>query len=547
MYSITRNVFFIPSYAIGAKEMEKIDKLFNIFKKSGVFDLIDDVYSKEYHKGGRPLIDRHKLIVLIAYAYAFRHTSLRDMETFCKFDLRAINIMDGTIPSHTSIGKFYNEFIVPNRDSLFSKITDAIRDECNIDFNTAFLDGSKFEADANKYKFVWKPTKYHQKLSDKIRIILSKYELSRNVPETGIIPAATIADKITKFNNLISNIDISDKSNKEIFKDYEFLKSALIKSLEYEEKEKICGPDRNSYYKTDHDATAMCLKRDYYSGLGTNTHAAYNTQIIVCKGLIATYYVSQSRSDLKDLIPALDKFYESYSIYPKYLCADSGYGSLNNYRYLHDHNIGNYVKYFSWEGNISGRNPSQYVLINETAIRCLNGNIGHIVKLDNRHPKKSNSTFFRIDGCNSCDFKDYCKRWMNKKEENFKIFEVVIELQKYINQSEENLLSPKGIELRVNRSIQVEGTFGMIKQDMPFDRFTRTSLDKVSTEFMMVCLGLNIRKLFKFYDAKSKNKFWIAPNDLQPETKKKPSAKRLSNKVNRKKLKKEADEPNPKG
>lgn len=63
---------------------------------------------------------------------------------------------------------------------------------------------------------------------------------------------------------------------------------------------------------------------------------------------------------------------------------------------------------------------------------------------------------------------------VNKKEENFKIFEVVIELQKYINQSEENLLSPKGIELRVNRSIQVEGTFGMIKQDMPFDRFTRT-------------------------------------------------------------------------
>ena len=58
------------------------------------------------------------------------------------------------------------------------------------------------------------------------------------------------------------------------------------------------------------------------------------------KGLIATYYVSQSRSDLKDLIPVLDKFYESYSIYPKYLCADSGYGSLNNYRYLHDHNIG---------------------------------------------------------------------------------------------------------------------------------------------------------------------------------------------------------------
>ena len=72
----------------------------------------------------------------------------------------------------------YNDLLneIKKLDETFD-ITDAIRDECNIDFNTAFLDGSKFEADANKYKFVWKPTKYHQKLSDKIRIILSKYEL----------------------------------------------------------------------------------------------------------------------------------------------------------------------------------------------------------------------------------------------------------------------------------------------------------------------------------------------------------------------------------
>ena len=99
------------------------------------------------------------------------------------------------------------------------------------------------------------------------------------------------------------------------------------------------------------------------------------------------------------------------------------------------------------------------------------------------------------------------------------------------------MLSPKEIELRINRSIQVEGTFGMIKQDTPFDRFTRTSLDKITTEFMMVCLGLNIKKLFKFYDGKSKIKYWKTPDDLQPETKKKPNAKRLSNKVNKKKYK----------
>ena len=93
----------------------------------------------------------------------------------------------------------------------------------------------------------------------------------------------------------------------------------------------------------------MCLKRDYFSGLRPNTHAAYNTQIIVCKGLIATYYVSQSRNDLNDFVPTINRFFESYNTYPKYLCADSGYGSLDNYKFLDSHNIGNYVKYFSWE------------------------------------------------------------------------------------------------------------------------------------------------------------------------------------------------------
>ena len=115
----------------------------------------------------------------------------------------------------------------------------------------------------------------------------------------------------------------------------------LLKSLEYEEKERICGPNRNSYYKTDHDATAMALKTDYYSGLGSNMHAAYNTQIAVSKGIICAYYTSQSRTDIKDFIETLKRFNSFFGFYPKIVCADSGYGSLENYRFLADHNIEN--------------------------------------------------------------------------------------------------------------------------------------------------------------------------------------------------------------
>ena len=50
-------------------------------------------------------------------------------------------------------------------------------------------------------------------------------------------------------------------------KNYKLGYEYLIKLVEYEEKERICGENRNSYFKTDHDATAMVLKKDYYSKL----------------------------------------------------------------------------------------------------------------------------------------------------------------------------------------------------------------------------------------------------------------------------------------
>ena len=90
-----------------------------------------------------------------------------------------------------------------------------------------------------------------------------------------------------------------------IVKDFNIISKLLLKVLEYEEKEETCGPNRNSYFKTDKDATAMCLKEDYYSGLGSSMHAAYSLQILVSKGLILDYYVSQDRSDASTLIPTL--------------------------------------------------------------------------------------------------------------------------------------------------------------------------------------------------------------------------------------------------
>ena len=126
---------------------------------------------------------------------------------------------------------------------------------------------------------------------------------------------------------------------------------------------------------------------------------------------------------------------------------------------------------------------------------------------------------------------------MNDKnrDTNFKIFEVSKRLQKYIQEFEQNLLSIEGIEMRVNRSIQVEGVFGIIKQNFGFERFRRRSIKKVSGEFMLVCLGVNIRKIFKFFGNDLKLECWKIPNNAIPESFKKSNAKRLSNKASKKK------------
>ena len=527
--------FFVDCYTSNVEQSRKIDKFLKLLSKSGVCDLINNIQKQKIkidELGGRPSINPYNMLAVILYNFAFEKSTLRDIEDKCKNDLRCIYLIQDEKPTYKTVGNFINDYILPNQEKIFSLITKAIFEECKINMDNQYLDGSKYEANANKYKFVWKPTTFHKKLGDKIRVLLKEYELLRGIPNDGIIESKLVADKLTELSDKLKSYDLSLKENKKYKKDYELLSDYLKKSLEYEEKERICGSNRNSYYKTDKDSTAMCLKEDYYSGLGSNMHAAYNTQIMVANGLVTAYLVTQSRTDIKDFIPLLNVYYSFYGFYPKAICADSGYGSLENYSYLDKYNIKNFVKYFSWQGNVSGSNPSQYHLNEDETITCLNGNIGYKDKT-NWHHRKANSTFYKVTGCNNCAFKQYCKRYIKNKDEDFKIFEVVIELQKYIQQAEENLLSVEGIEMRVNRSSQVEGAFGVIKQDFQYERFRRRSLAKVSCEFMLVCLGYNIRKLFRYYSGDAKFNYWIAPEGLKPETFKKPSAKRLSKKASK--------------
>lgn len=91
-------------------------------------------------------------------------------------------------------------------------------------------------------------------------------------------------------NGVVTDMNIQEiltrtREQKNYKKGYEY----PVKLVEYEEKERICGDNGNSYFKTNHDITAMVLKEDYYSKLSHDFHASYNVQVLVSSLLIMTY------------------------------------------------------------------------------------------------------------------------------------------------------------------------------------------------------------------------------------------------------------------
>lgn len=173
----------------------------------------------------------------------------------------------------------------------------------------------------------------------------------------------------------------------------------------------------------------------------------------------------------------------------------AGYGIYINYKYIKQHSIGNYVKYQNWEGEATGKRPRLFKVDRERNVKCLNSKISEKY-ITTTHSKIKDGKFLIFKGCKSCNYSYKYKAFMKEenKDNNYRIKEISIDYELLKDEAMNNLLSPKGIEIRINRSIQVEGTFGQLKQNMNYERIRRRGLDKVSCEIMLMCLGVNIRR-----------------------------------------------------
>ena len=196
--------------------------------------------------------------------------------------------------------------------------------------------------------------------------------------------------------------------------------------------------------------------------------------------------------------PLMEKFKDIYHKYPQYPVADAGYGSFNNYLYCEKHGMGKYMKFTMFKKETEDKkyreNPYRAVnfYINENGNpECPNGKEFRYLY---SRPVRGNQfgrteEMYQCEDCSDCQLKEQCC-----KCEGNRIVRINEELTKFHKEVLNNLNSTKDALLRMNRSIQAEGAFGIIKWNREYKRARRRGLKGVNFELALISCGFNLHK-----------------------------------------------------
>lgn len=468
------------------------------------------------HETGRIRYNPVNMLKTILFGFMTKgYMSLRELEDSCKVNIRFMYLMDNETPSYRTFGYFINEVLDDSIEDIFNDINRKIFDEESVDLNHLYIDGTKFEANANKYSWVWKKSteKSRYRLYDKITLLLN--EINDGLVWSGLKIQTNVEyvpdelkDILTRYAsiwNIDQNSFVYGKGHHKTLqqRQYEKLQEYTTKLKEYIEKVEICGPERNSYSKTDHSATFMRIKTDYMGN--DQLLPAYNVQVGVADEYIAVVDVNQYRSDMDCFVPLMEQFHKTYGFYPKYPIADAGYGSYNNYIYCEQHGMEKYMKFpmFKKETEDQKYHNNPYRAVNfkidkEGNLRCPNDKAFHLAY---RHLVRGNQygrqeEVYVCEDCSGCPYTKQCKK--TDKNRTVRINRELTAIHEEVIQ---NLESIQGALLRMNRSIQAEGTFGIIKNDRWYKRIVRRGINSVRLEILLVSIGYN---LYKYHNKQMK-------------------------------------------
>ena len=451
---------------------------------------------RAYERTGRPPATApDTLLKILLYAVMEGIYSSRAIASACKRDINFIWLLNGAkAPNHSAIARFRGKRLAECGEELFYQLVEKLHELCELKYEHLFVDGTKIEANANKYTFVWKKstTKYETRLFEKLDVLLaelcSKHGMLASTPEHLL--------EILESRMTTPFVYGRGKRKSELQRDIEKLRGLLCRKAKYAGyQETFKG--RNSFSKTDPDATFMRMKDDHMRN--SQLKPGYNVTIGVEGEYITGVHVSSERSDQLTMIPLLEEMESRLGFRYGDVTGDAGFESEEIYTYFENKEQDCYIKPQNYERSKTKKYKSNMSLRENMAYdaekdeyTCQNGKKLRVVYVGKRRSKteyESEITIYECEGCDGCPYKKSCTR----AKGNRKLY-----LSKnFLRQREDGLLritSAKGVLLRMNRSIQVEGAFGVLKQNMGFRQFLLRGNKKVKTELILMAMGYNINK-----------------------------------------------------
>lgn len=455
------------------------------------------------------------LLKIVLYSYMNGDYSSRSMETNCKRDINFMYLLEGAaVPDHATFARFRGIHFAPCAKGILAQMSNALFELGEISGETIFIDGTKIEACANKYTFVWKKavTKNQGKLLIKLADLIAECEALYGIR---IVHGDTVKMKhIKKLRKKLYALKQEEalifvhgigKRKPPLQKSIETLEEYLDRLKGYDQKLHICG-NRNSFSKTDHDATFMRMKED---AMGNGQlKPGFNLQHGVDAEYITWLSIGPQPTDTTTLIPFLKETEEYLGFKYSKVVADAGYESEENYLFLEKNGQAAFIKPANYEiskkrkyQNDIGRIENMDYDETKDSYTCKNEKelpLSYIRHTKSKTGYVSEKHIYQCADCTGCLYKSECIKGNNCRtpmEERNKVLSVARTFLKYRQEDLERILTEEGILLRINRSIQAEGSFGDLKQNMRFRRYLSRGGVNVLAESALLAMAKNLNKL----------------------------------------------------
>jgi transposase len=462
-----------------------------------------------YKGGGTSSYHPRSMLKTVLFAYLNNVFSCRKIEAQNLQNIHYMWLSGMQEPDHNTINRFRSTNLKDSIHTIFTQVVLLLVDMGHLSLDVAYIDGTKMESRANRYTFVWRKTteKNKAKLETKIRQVLEQIEegIAQDNQLDDESPVAIDSEELKKRIAQINGEKLS-KEEKKVVKILE--EKQLPKLQEYEKKLEILGA-RNSYSKTDRDATFMRMKDDHMQN--GQLKPAYNLQIGTENQFFTHFDFFPNPADFLTFIPFNESFNERYKKMPAKEVGDSGYGSEENYKFMQDNGIEPFVKYPLFHAEQKKKykdnaflTQNLYYNAEKDYFVCPMGqhmeNVGKSTR-KSENGYVSNTMLYQAKRCNGCPLKCLCHKSKGNRQ-----IEINHQLNQYRQKARELLTSQEGLLHRSRRPIEPEAVFGQMKANKQYNRFRHFGLDKIKMDFAIFAIAFNIGKLYNKTQNTSKNR-----------------------------------------